>query len=201
MVEPRPSTRKSRRSDAARCRRLGEPDTGRAAGCGLRDWRSHEPRDCGAIVRVPPHRGDTPPPRLPKARGRDAHRAGRRRLKKERRSRKTVMSRRRRASTITVVKQAALALALFLTASSASVLAPRPAGASQPSIVQLSGPTPFGLEECGQPELSPVQAEPDLEIDASLAVNPRAPGQVAAVWIQDSALAVMIAVSRDGGRQ
>src|SRR5205823_11005001 len=87
----------------------------------------------------------------------------------------------------------------------ATALALSAAAQAAPAVIGLmpiSSRTPFPADACGVPG----ERSPDTEGEPSLAVNPRDPRNLIAVWQQDrftidgGALSDVVGVSKDGGR-
>jgi hypothetical protein len=100
-----------------------------------------------------------------------------------------------------------LALGLLVLAACAGMLAapPRAAGvaAAQPAATVVAGPSPFAPGCEGTPLASRVYL--DSAVEPMLAVNPKDPRHLAAIWMQDriatsAARGVLVAISRDGGQ-
>jgi hypothetical protein len=87
-------------------------------------------------------------------------------------------------------------LALIACAVAASFASP--ALADRPRIerlVRLSGVNPFP-GPCGASAI----AQRDADVETSIAVDPRAPRQIVAAWMQDDGRSNLVMASRDGGR-
>jgi hypothetical protein len=91
-----------------------------------------------------------------------------------------------------------LAIVVLAVACAVAGSVASPAVAQGPRIgrlVRLSGASPFP-GPCG----AILTAERDADVEASIAVDPRAPRRIVAAWMQDDGRSNLVTASRDGGR-
>lgn len=67
------------------------------------------------------------------------------------------------------------------------------------SAAPISGPSPFAPDGCGHDDTEFFPYDFGVESDLTLSVNPRDARHLVAGWIQDNAVGVVVAVTRDAG--